>query len=286
MNDLANTHKTSMPTLANTEITVIKGVGHRMAETLLKLGIASVQDLLFHLPHRYLDRTRITPIAHLQMNANVVIQGRVTSNQVAFGKRRSLVVNVDDGSGSVRLRFYHFNAAQKNRLSAGAEVRCYGEVRVGASGLEFYHPEYDIIESGKIMAVAETLTPVYSLTEGISQSRLRSLIELGLECLKDQTPVELLPAKVNEHFGVQSLADALRFLHTPPPDVNVEVLLEGSHPYQQRLAFEELLAHYLVRQEARAIAQAENAPQIHQTSEKTQQLLDGLPFNLTSAQLT
>lgn len=268
----------------NTDITFIKGVGASLAKTLNKLGIFKIIDLLFHLPIRYMDRTRITPIGSLRTNTSVVIQGHILKAQVNFGKRRSLAVTLEDATGSTCLRFYHFNAAQKNNFEQGRLVRCYGDPRLGSSGLEFYHPEYEFVDTLKNTDVEESLTPVYSLTEGISQTRLRKIAELAVEYLRQFSPRELLDEKTNAEFHVESLGQALKLLHFPPPDTCVQDIMEGQHPCQQRLAFEEMLSHFLVRQQIRAIAQQNPAPKIHSKAEITQKLSSALPFELTDAQ--
>ena len=265
-------------------VTAVKGVGDRLASILEKLDIVSVQDLLFHLPIRYLDRTRIVPIGHLQLNTSVVIQGRVVSTQVMFGRRRSLACVIEDDTGAITLRFFHFSAAQKERLSPGTLLRCYGDPRLGSTGLEFYHPEYDLIEDGAPGPVDTTLTPVYGLTEGITQQRLRKLTETALEFLRDHPPADYLPPEANRRFGVGDLASAIRYVHYPPADAPVAQLVEGIHPYQQRLAFEELLAHYLTRQRVRAGLLKEKAPPASLTEDRRQHFIAQLPFKLTNAQ--
>lgn len=276
--------KSQTISLANIGVDALSGVGKRMAETLAKLGIESVQDLLFHLPMRYVDRTKITPIGSLRTNTTVVIQGRVLKADIAFGKRRSLAVSIEDMSGSCTLRFYHFSAAQKNNFEKGKLVRCFGDPRLGASGLEFYHPEYDFISENKATETEETLTPIYPLTEGLGQTKLKKLVEQAVKMLQDSPPTDLLPDRVNTHFGVSSLAEALRFLHFPPPDTNVDQIINQQHPAQLRLAFEELLAHFLVRQEMRAHVHQKRGPIIKKIPDSVNELIHNLPFSLTSAQ--
>ena len=104
-------------------LTALKGVGPALAEKLATLGIHSVLDLLFHLPLRYQDRTRLTPIAALRPGLDVVIEGRVAGSALMFGKRRSLMVKLQDGTGTTTLRFFHFSAAQKQALDKGARLR-------------------------------------------------------------------------------------------------------------------------------------------------------------------
>ncbi len=270
--------------LASLPITHLKGVGAKFAQVLEKLGLKTVQDVLFHLPFRYVDKTRITPIFNLVVNHTAVIQGTVASNNVQFGKRRSLHVTVEDDSGRVNLRFFHFTAAQKNNLSVGTPIRCYGEPRLGATGLEMYHPEITTLHSMDDTPEDSALTPVYHLTEGLSQPRLIKLTEQAVNYLKKTPPTEHLPPQVAQKFGVSSLGDALAFLHFPPPDANIEQMLEGMHPYQQRLAFEELLAHFLARQEARMLAQKDQSPVIHIHKKQRAAFLARLPFTPTGAQ--
>ena len=127
-------------TLDQVNVRELKGVGPKMADKLAGLGIHTVQDLLFHLPLRYQDRTRITPIGALQPGIDAVIEGEVRAADIAFGRRRSLVCRLQDHTGTVTLRFFHFSAAQKENLTNGVTLRCFGEARRGASGLEMYHP--------------------------------------------------------------------------------------------------------------------------------------------------
>ncbi|HCM05496.1 MAG TPA: ATP-dependent DNA helicase RecG, partial [Oceanospirillales bacterium] len=128
-------------------LTQLKGVGPKLAQQFADWGIHDLVNLLFHLPFRYEDRTRITPISALRPQQTYVVQGVVRSSQILFGKRRSLSIRIQDQSGSLGLRFYHFTAAQKKQFEEGAEIRCYGEARRGASGLEIYHPEYQIVST-------------------------------------------------------------------------------------------------------------------------------------------
>lgn len=270
--------------LASLPITQLKGVGAKLADTLSKIGLQTIQDLLFHLPYRYVDKTRISPIQQIVLNQSAVVQGVIASSNIQFGKRRSLHVVVEDQTGRVHLRFYHFSGAQKANLATGNSIRCYGEPRIGSAGLEMYHPEYEILADLSQAPTETALTPVYHLTDGITQPRLRKLTEQAVLVLNTHAPVEHLPAKVGERFGVRSLADALQYLHFPPANADTEKMLAGIHPFQQRLAFEELLAHFLARQEARALAQRDTATAYPINQTNRQALLDALPFSPTGAQ--
>src|SRR5690606_21574338 len=149
MNKIASpTHaeNPSAPTLDQIPVAQLKGVGSALAAKLARINIHSLQDLLFHLPLRYLDRTRVTAIGALQPGTYAVIEGEVRGCDVIIGRRRSLVVRLQDSSGTTSLRFYHFSNAQKQRLTNGTWLRVFGETRRGAAGLEFYHPEYDPLD--------------------------------------------------------------------------------------------------------------------------------------------
>jgi ATP-dependent DNA helicase RecG len=266
-------------------LTQLKGVGPKLAQQFSDWGIHDLVNLLFHLPFRYEDRTRVTPIAAMRPQQTYVVQGFVRSSQILFGKRRSLSVRIQDQSGSLGLRFYHFTASQKKQLDSGAEIRCYGEARRGSSGLEIYHPEYQLV-SADDGDIEQTLTPVYPATEGISQSRLRTMISQALEMLAaDKFQLrELLPLSWLQQWQLPSLGQALQYLHQPPTEANLEQLEAGQHACQRRLILEELLAHQLSMHRARLKVKLENAAQIQFMGPSQQQIIDSLPFTPTDAQ--
>ncbi|MEE4250922.1 MAG: ATP-dependent DNA helicase RecG [Alcanivoracaceae bacterium] len=271
-----------MNSLAETPVTRLKGAGPKVAERLQNLGIQSVEDLLFHLPFRYEDRTCVVPIGSLRPEQSAVIEGEVLLADIIFGKRRSLLCKVSDGTGTLSLRFYHFSAAQKNNLERGARIRVYGEARVGASGLEFYHPEYQVARTS-LPPLEKSLTPVYPTTDGVSQLLLRKLMIEALHILSRQPPRDLLPESVMQQQGLPSLQQALHKLHAPLPDDPVDMLLAGEHPSVRRLVIEEMIAHQLGMLSRRAGQRAHQAPQF-ETDSLRASLLDSLPFELTRAQ--
>lgn len=276
---------TVAPPLAKLPVSALKGVGTSFAQTLARLNIHTVQDILFHLPLRYLDRTCVVPIGDLAPNTSVVLEGVVVRCELAMGRRRSLLVTLRDKTGQINLRFYHFNAAQKAQLVSGTQVRCFGDPRLGSSGLELYHPEYEIVQPGAAYKpVEQSLTPVYSTTEGLNQPRLRKLASQAIDMMRVSPPAELLPREINQQFQVASLSEALAYVHFPPKDAPVSLLLAGTHPFQQRLAFEEMLAHHLALQQSRAQSRAEAAPALHADDSLQQQFYRNLRFALTAAQ--
>lgn len=273
----------SLP-LAARPITTLKGVGPALAEKLARLGILTVQQLLFHLPSRYLDRTRVQPIGGLQPGVSAVIEADIRAADVVYGRRRSLVCRVQDTTGTLTLRFFHFSAAQKQRLSAGSRVRCFGEARRGGSGLEMIHPEYEYLDGDSVKPLAGTLTPHYPTTDGLTQPRLRALMSEALTLLSVQPIDELLPPQVRQSLDQIPLAEALKLLHQPPADVNLQQLAEGVHPFQQRLAFEELLAHQLSMLQFRQRIRRQRAPTLQRDNRLSERFLQQLAFELTAAQ--
>ncbi|ROR99088.1 ATP-dependent DNA helicase RecG [Sinobacterium caligoides] len=264
-------------------VATLKGVGPKVAEKLAKVGVISIQDVLFHLPMRYQDRSRVTPLASVQVGVEAVIEGEIKGCSVVMGRRRSLVCKIQDRTGLATLRFFHFTASQKNNLTTGDRLRCFGEARRGASGIEFYHPEYQLIDSAYTIDQPEQLTPVYPSTEGMHQAGWRKLVKQALTMLGPQQLREWLPRDIGP-IATTSLAEAIRFLHHPPVDADMTLLAAGQHPIQQRLAFEELMAHHLSLLQLRNIAQQQPAPRLNMQGELLPRFLDGLPFALTNAQ--
>lgn len=278
-------------------VTVLKGVGAQLAKKLEKLHIFTLQDLLFHLPRQYADRTRITPIGQLQPNQSVVIEADIRNTTIAFGKRRSMICRVQDDTGTISLRFYHFSNAQRNTLAEGTRIRCYGETRRGASGLELYHPEYQLLSTADgNKPLEETLTPIYPVTEGITQSRLRSLIKQALTLSKNldfMSYIALLPEELSLQKSSMQAASAttakrlfepLAYLHSPPKEADLAELLEGQHPYQQQLIMEELTAYQLNLLQLREQRQQQAATPLPANIALEQQFIDSLHFSLTGAQ--
>ncbi|MFZ5592725.1 MAG: ATP-dependent DNA helicase RecG [Pseudomonadota bacterium] len=273
------------PTLDTLPVTALKRAGPAMAERLARLGIRTVQDLLFHLPLRYQDRTRVAPIGALRVGDEAVIEGEVLLSEVKLGRRRMLLVRLADGSGGILLRFFYFTAQQQAGFKAGMRLRCFGEVRSGPAMLEMVHPEYRVINGVEAEVVEECLTPVYPATEGVQQYTLRALTQQALDRLTDGLVLqELLPAEILDRLRLPSLDEALAYVHRPPPDAPLAVLQEGRHPAQQRLAFEELLAHHLSLRLLRGKMERLRAPRLEAPGRLGQVLRDDLTFDLTGAQ--
>jgi len=264
-------------------VTTLRGVGDALAGRLARLGVFTVQDLLFLLPLRYEDRTRVVPIGTLAVGERAVVEAEVQLTEVVFRGRRQLLSRIADGSGFLTLRFFHFNQRQQESLARGTRLRCFGEVRRGPLGLEIVHPEYRLLDGPAGVQLEETLTPIYPGTEGVPQGRLRRLAAQALDAVRQHGLSDWLPTAALEKSHWPQLMEALDYVHRPPPDARLDLLASVRHPAQRRLACEELLAHQLslklLRREIRsdpAVALSGHALADRMTAE--------LPFRLTGAQ--
>ena len=264
-------------------VSALKGVGPRVAAKLGRLGLRTVQDVLFHLPLRYQDRTRLAPIGSLRAGQEAMFCGNIELSDVVYRGRRNLLCRVADGSGSILLRFFHFSLAQQNTLQRGAHLRCFGEVRNGPTGPEVVHPEYELLPAGVKPEPESRLTPVYPVTEGVHQLSLRRLIA-GVLDTRLQGIREWLPEEVLVMLQLPTLREALDYVHRPPPQAAVDMLAQGLHPAQRRLAFEELLAHCLSLRKLREHVRRHDAPAIDAGGKLFDALCARLPFALTAAQ--
>ncbi len=264
-------------------VTALRGVGAALAARLAVLGVEQVQDLLFVLPTRYEDRTRVQPIGSLLPGSRVVVEGEVLLTEVVFRRRRQMLCRLADGSGFLTLRFFHFSKSQQDGLTRGTRIRCFGEVRRGPLGLEIVHPEYRRIADGPGV-LEDRLTPVYPMTEGVTQGRLRMLIGLALRELDTAGVREWLPESILQPLGLPSLRTALEFVHRPPVDAALDELEAGRHPAQRRLAFEELLTHHVVMRRLRDTARTDSATPLHDTVGLATRFKESLPYTLTGAQ--
>ncbi len=262
----------------------LPGVGPALAETLARLGLERVQDLWFHLPLRYEDKTRVLAIADLRPGDRAQVEGVVEAVERGFRYRPQLKVAIAAGGHSLLLRFFHFHRAQADLLQPGVRVLCYGDVRLGAQGLEMVHPQYQRLSGDAPATVEELLTPVYPTTEGLGQKRLAGVIAKALALLPPVAQLELIPPELCAEHGLSSLRDALLYVHRPPADAALGELEQGRHPAQQRLAFEELLTQHLSLRRMRAQVRRRHAPALGGDGSLHRRLLDQLPFQLTGAQ--
>lgn len=265
-------------------VTILSGVGPKVAGRLIGLDIHTVQDVLFHLPFRYQDRTRLASIGSLKSGDEAVIEVELLNADVVMRRRRSLLCSVTDGTGIMTLRFFHFSKAQLANLQPGLRLQCFGEVRMGPNGFELVHPEYKPVEQSAILQAS--LTPIYPSAEGVHQLTLRRLTEQALELLAQPGALNdwLDVSKHDFQFELPDLASALQLVHRPPPDADVAALIDGTHPAHQRLAFEELVAHRLGLRQSRSEIQSHGAHAIAPAGALLTKLIDSQPYRLTGAQ--
>jgi ATP-dependent DNA helicase RecG len=265
-------------------LTDLNGVGPALAEKLERLDLFRIEDLLFLLPLRYEDRTQLVKLGALQIGQRCLVTGEVELAETVYRGRRNMLVRISDGTGQATLRFFHYSRQQQAQFKQGTNVTCFGEVRKGPVGFEMVHPEYRILRENQDAAINDSLTAIYPATEGVQQGRMRSLTDQALRIMGASAPAELLPAEVTADLDLPELAAAIRYLHRPPPDADVEKILEGKHPCQIRLAFEELLAHFMSLRSLRALAKNEAAIALAKGDEEIADFLEILPFQLTAAQ--
>ena len=282
MTRLAQAHVQADPAAAS--VATLSGVGPALAASLEKLGLATLQDLWFHLPARYEDRTRVTALRDLRIGETAQVEGRIEAIERGFRFRPQLRIAIsDDSQQTLLLRFFHFNAAQVNQLAVGLRLRCFGEVRQGQQSLEMVHPQYQRLTETPT-SVEERLTPIYPTTEGLGQKRIGGLIERALKRLPADAELELLPSALREANGLSSLREALLYVHRPPPDADLNRLAFGAHPAQQRLVFEELLAQHLSLKRLRSRLRQHAAPAMRGDGSLRARFLAALPFAPTRAQ--
>ncbi len=266
------------------DLAELTGVGPALAEKLGRLDVYSIEDLLFLLPLRYEDRTQLVPLGALTAGERCLVTGEVLLAETAYRGRRNLLVRIGDGTGQLTLRFFYFSRSQQAQLKTGVRVTCFGEARKGSGGLEMIHPEYRLLRGEQDAAINDSLTAIYPATEGVQQGRLRNLTDQALQRMRRDPPEELLPEQTREELGMPPLAEAIQYLHRPPPDADTALMLAGKHPCQQRLAFEELLAHYLSLRKLRLLTRSEKAPRLDKQRDAVEEFVAGLPFELTGAQ--
>ncbi len=266
-------------------VTSLAGVGPALAAALARLGLQRVQDLWFHLPLRYEDRTRLTPVADLRAGTPALVEGVVQGASCSFAGRPQLRVALCDAAGArLGLRFFHFRHGQLAQFATGLRLRCFGEVRFGPQGPEFIHPQVQRIAAGGDPPLEERLTPIYPSGTGLGQRRLSALVAEALRQLPPGDELELIPAELRQPLRLMALREALLIAHHPPPDADLAALASGRHPAQRRLAFEELLSHHLSLRRMRLAVQNRRAPALRGDGRLRDALLEQLSFTLTAAQ--
>ena len=262
------------------QLSEIKSFSKPLIANLAKLAVHHVQDLLLHLPLRYIDETRIVPIRDLRLGESAQVQGEIMYAEVTYKPRKALVAQLADEAGQqLTLRFLHFYPSQINALKVGNQLRAYGEVRHGYFGYEMVHPQCKA--AGKDTAVSEQLTPVYPTTAGLTQPSVRKAIKTAMQM---DALTETLPPFVYETQHFPSFSDSIQSLHYPQPDADLAALENRLTPEWRRLAYDELLAQQLSMRKHYAKRRSISASEIAPSQTLVKQLLQDLPFGLTQAQ--
>jgi ATP-dependent DNA helicase RecG len=266
------------------QLTKLKGIGVKTAEKLAILGINQVIDLLFHLPLRYQDKTKITPIDQLTFGQSALIEGQVVKTYLINSRKPMLVCEIDDGTNTIALKFFSFFYSQRAKMVEGSSIRAFGDVRYGKNMMEILHPEYQHFEES--LPLQDSLTAIYPKSEGINQSTLQKSINQVIKLLKNNeiTVDEFLPDDILDKLHLPTLKDALIYVHKPPADADTNALMNSKHITQSRLILEEVLAHLLAMKKIKQQAQAFYAPELPISTIKINQFKKLLPFALTNAQ--
>ncbi len=216
-------------------VSSLVGTGTHSVSRLKKLGIHCIQDLIFHLPHRYEDRTRVYPIAALTAGMTVLVCGRIEFAEIVPKGRKLLVCRICDDTGCLSLKFFHYTVNQFSALKTGAWLSCFAEVKHGFAELEMIHPEYSLVSNPNAAHTETCLTAVYPLTEGLSQQVIRKAIKQALNRSRDEL-IDWIPEAILSQYGYPSLWDAVQTLHAPDESVTMAALQDGSVPALKRLA--------------------------------------------------
>ncbi|MDO5058314.1 MAG: ATP-dependent DNA helicase RecG [Neisseria sp.] len=249
------------------------------AKKLEKLNLHTAWDVVLHLPLRYEDETHITPIADAPFGVPCQVEGEVLHQEVQFRPRKQLIVQIGDAAGNVLfLRFIHFYPSHQKQLAVGKRIRAVGEIKRGFYGDEMIHPK---IREAEGRGLAESLTPVYPTVNGLNQPTLRRIVQTALEAVP---LTDTLPEALLGRLKLPPLAESLRLLHAPPPELSIRRLSDGALPAWQRLKFDELLAQQLSMRLARQKRMSGTAQVLRGTGKLSGALEAVLPFSLTAAQ--
>jgi len=271
----------------STDLLDLKGVGEKGLIKLNKIGIRTVEDLLFHLPIRYQDKTKLTKISDLEPGNKYFIEGVVEKSNIIFYKKRMFLVRLSDSSGFIQLRFFYFNKSQMRNFSEGQKVRCYGELRLANKVKEMVHPECEFIDRNNIKKLDEYLTPVYPITEGLQQHRIRNIVRQSLVMLKSGkiSFPEILPKKILEKYNLVDINTALLSIHNPSGNESFEELVNSENINKKRLVFEELLAHQLIFKRIKALNKRLTSFKLDNNDEPIKKLISKLSFEPTKSQI-
>lgn len=249
-------------------------IGDKTLSHLKGAGFSHIGALLFHLPIRYEDHTRLTPIAQLRPEQSALVRASVVAVRV---HAKVLNVRVRDAMGmEMSLLFFKYYPNQIKMFVVGRVGLFYGKALWGSQGFAFHHPSIRWLKKDEIPTLPETLTPIYRSLASISQKQWQNWIAQALTRVSDDDPLT--------NLGWLSLKKALCTLHQPSPTENPIALLSPQHPARMRLIFDELLAHHTSIAYARAQREQQRAYRLPKSKTLLPQLKALLPYQLTTAQ--
>ena len=263
---------------ASLPVTFIKGVGESLASTLKKLGIVTIEDLLFHFPIGYQDRTELNKIAELTPDKEFVIRGSVEKVSQTFVPRKMMLVKVKDNTGHIFLRFFYYFPGLRNIFKEGANLQISGTSRLGRYGLETIHPEYEVISSDEFVP---QILPKYRLTKGITHQKIRKIVAAATDMIENHkiSVHDYLPAN-----NLENLSESIVNIHSPNPTDKIEdYLIGGQSPYRKRIGLEEVVANKISYLSIKH--QNKNKPaEIFNEINLANKIESSLPFSLTTDQ--
>ena len=248
------------------------------------LGLRRDADFALHFPLRYEDWTRLTPLAGAQDGQAIQCDLRIRSVQPPGRGRQVCRLHAEDEAGdTVHLSFFKVYPSQLAQWRPGQWLRVQGEVSHGLLGREMVHPAVRLLRAPG-SAPAPQFTPVYPSTAGLSQYALRRAVQQALTRLDWPEPVSAAALSTALGIGVlPGMAKALRTVHEPPANMDVQTIVARTDPHALRVAIDELLAQQLSLQRARLRRESLRAPVIRPGA-LAEQARAGLPFRLTGAQ--
>jgi hypothetical protein len=226
-------------------IQFIKGVGPNRAQMLKRIGIATIGDAFALLPRRYEDRTNLKPIRSLEVGVQATFEGTILisgSSRTGRGKRLYEII-VGDATGTIRCLWFQFQEAyMRQRYRPGQRVIVTGEIRINpyaGQRKEVHHPDLEHLDANEREPLhVGRIVPVYPATEGLHQKTLRTVLKRVVDEYAVQVPDSLPPA-LRESLHLMEASQALRGVHFPPADADIESLNRWSSEAHRRLVFEE-----------------------------------------------
>lgn len=263
----------------------LPGVGQAIAEKLKKLDIICIGDLLLHFPHRYQDRTRLTPLRYLHFDEEALVQGKIIAQKEERLRRKQLTVTLEDSTGIIDLTFFHYYPNMSKMLIEGKTIRCYGKIKHFKGRASIVHPEFEILKNSS-EPLNSAFTSIYRTTPGISQKWWWKNIDYLIQKLEHLSGFD--NPKLDNILQKQYPFDmkyAIAQIHNPSPEQPIQDFITREHRLFQRFIFEELLAHRMSLDSARSQETYQQAYNLSVEDSAFLKTVQNLPFELTVDQV-